>query len=381
MNATDIAALHASDHYGSFVLAGGGADLLAALLVVPGASGTVADARVPYAAAAMAEYLGGTTDQAVAVGTARVMAMAALRQTLRLGAPDDSEPFGFALTASLRSAAPKRGDHRVHIALQTLGATTTLSLTLTKNARSRAAEETLVSTLGWSMLAALAGIDCAPVELLAPERLERAVQHGNPAWRPLITGAVDALDFATGATPGAAPAPRLIFPGSFDPLHAGHLQMAAIAETRTALRVEYELCIANVDKPPLDYAAIADRAAHIGGRRRLWLSRAGTFVAKAQVFPGATFVVGLDTLVRIAEGRFYASESVRDQAAADIAAQGCRFLVFGRRLGGTFLTLNDVQIPAALRAMCDVVPESAFRADLSSTQLRAAQAGTGPEQP
>ena len=87
MNATDIAALHASAHYGSFVLAGGGADLLAALLVVPGASGTVADARVPYAAAAMAEYLGGTTDQAVAVGTARVMAMAALRQTLTSARP------------------------------------------------------------------------------------------------------------------------------------------------------------------------------------------------------------------------------------------------------------------------------------------------------
>ena len=60
MNETDITALHASPHYGSFVFAGGGAQLLAALLAVPGASATVADARVPYAPAAMAQYLGGT---------------------------------------------------------------------------------------------------------------------------------------------------------------------------------------------------------------------------------------------------------------------------------------------------------------------------------
>ena len=82
-------------------------------------------------------------------------------------------------------------------------------------------------------------------------------------------------------------------------------------------------------------------------------------------------MVGLDTLARIAESRFYVNAAMRDQAAAEIAALGCSFLVFGRKLGDTFLNLDDVQIPPALRALCDAVPESAFRADLSSTQLRA----------
>ena len=372
MNDAQIKALHASTHYGSFVFAGGGTALLAALLAVPGASGTVADARIPYASAALAQYLGGVPDQAVAVTTVRAMAMAALRQTLGLGLPEQSEPFGFAITASLRSATPKRGEHRAHIALQTLSETRTLSIVLSKDARSRAAEESLVSALGWTMLAELAGIPCPPVDLLAEENIARESYAGNPTWRRLIGGEVDALDFVTGTPPSAQKAARLVFPGSFNPLHSGHKRMAAVAEARTGLTVEYELCIANVDKAPLDYAAIGARGAGIIDERKLWLTRAGTFVAKARVFPGATFIVGIDTLVRIAEPRFYSSIEQRDQVANELAALGCHFLVFGRKLGDTFLNIDDVQLPTALRELCDAVPENAFRADLSSSQLRAA---------
>ena len=383
MNPVDVTALHAAPHYGSFVFAGGGTNLLAALLAVPGASATVADARVPYAPAAMAQYLGGHPDQAVAVDTVRAMAMAALRQTLSLGVPDGKEPFGFAVTASLRSATSKRGEHRAHIGLQTLAESYTLSLTLTKDARDRGAEEALVSALAWSLLAEHAGIACPPMKLLAGEIVVRDRHPGNPAWRRLLAGDVDALDFATGAPPPQGKASRLIFPGSFNPPHDGHAQMVAIAEARTGLTVAYELCIANVDKPPLDYAQISQRGRRITTQRQLWLSRAGTFAMKARVFPGATFIVGLDTLVRIAESRFYPSVEIRDRVAAEIAALGCRFLVFGRKLGDTFLTIDDVQLPAALRALCDAVPETAFRADVSSAQLRALRGDStdGQDQP
>jgi hypothetical protein len=57
-------------------------------------------------------------------------------------------------------------------------------------------------------------------------------------------------------------------------------------------------------------------------------------------------------------------------AIASIAAAGCRFLVFGRRQGGRFVTLRDSSVPAALREMCDEVPESQFREDISSSHLR-----------
>jgi hypothetical protein len=81
--------------------------------------------------------------------------------------------------------------------------------------------------------------------------------------------------------------------------------------------------------------------------------------------------VGADTVVRIADPRYYAGEEQGLAAAlAEIAAHGCRFLVFGRQLEGRFQTLSELAIPAALRTLCDEVPAAEFREDVSSTELR-----------
>ncbi len=54
----------------------------------------------------------------------------------------------------------------------------------------------------------------------------------------------------------------------------------------------------------------------------------------------------------------------------EIAALGCRFLVFGRRTAAGFETAADLDLPPTLRTLCDVVSEAEFRADVSSTALR-----------
>ncbi|CAI8038541.1 NADH-quinone oxidoreductase subunit C 2 [Geodia barretti] len=50
-----------------------------------------------------------------------------------------------------------------------------------------------------------------------------------------------------------------VLPGSFNPLHLGHEQMAAIAGQITGLEVVYELAVLNVDKPPLEEEEIVRR--------------------------------------------------------------------------------------------------------------------------
>jgi len=74
-------------------------------------------------------------------------------------------------------------------------------------------------------------------------------------------------------------------------------------------------------------------------------------------------------------------------AAIDhIAGRGGRFLVFGRRSRreapaeanetpsvDDFQTAALLVLPPELLALCTEVPESAFRADISSTQLRRQQ--------
>jgi hypothetical protein len=101
------------------------------------------------------------------------------------------------------------------------------------------------------------------------------------------------------------------------------------------------------------------------------LTRAPTFAEKATLAPGCVFVVGADTLQRIGDPKYYGGDSAkRDAAIAGIADHGCRFLMFGRMVAGKFSSLRELDLPALLRALCDEVPESEFRDDITSTELR-----------
>jgi hypothetical protein len=94
-------------------------------------------------------------------------------------------------------------------------------------------------------------------------------------------------------------------------------------------------------------------------------------VEKSELFPHATFIVGIDTLVRIADPKYYDGDpSKRDAAIAEIASRGCRFLAFGRVIDGEFKVLSDLTLPPAIAAICDEVPAAEFREDVSSTELR-----------
>ena len=53
--------------------------------------------------------------------------------------------------------------------------------------------------------------------------------------------------------------------------------------------------------------------------------------------------------------------------------QNIRFLVFGRLVNGEFLTLSNIRISAALLELCDEIPESDFRVDISSSEIRASE--------
>ncbi len=147
--------------------------------------------------------------------------------------------------------------------------------------------------------------------------------------------------------------------------------MAEIARRKLRGPAEFEISIVNVDKPPLDYLEIARRLEQFHAEQCVWLSRAATFEEKSAQFPGATFVVGVDTLKRIADVRYYGGAPAACRAALRrIAERGCRFLVFGRLEGDRFLTLADLDLPSELCEICEGVAEDEFREDVSSTALR-----------
>ncbi len=127
---------------------------------------------------------------------------------------------------------------------------------------------------------------------------------------------------------------------------------------------------------PLDFIEIADRAAQFGEREPLWLTRAATFAGKARIFPGTTFIAGVDTIARLCDRRYYGDDTESmDRAIDSIREAGCRFLVFGRATGRGFQALGDLRLPARLLEICQEVPEPRFRYDISSTKLRRGRDG------
>jgi len=352
------------------VLTGGGSNALADLLAVPGASRTVLEAVVPYSEGAMIDFLGGRPDRFCSPQTARAMAMAAFHRALRYGGGNDANA-GISCTASLATDRPKRGDHRAHLALQTATTTVTWSLQLAKQRRTRLEEERLVSRLALNAVADACEIqDHLELNLYEDERLERTAVDAQPAWRELLLGSIERVRQGDSAAAGAA-APPVVFPGAFNPLHAGHRGMACIAEEIMAAPVAFEISIINVDKPPLDYFEIDARTRQFTADRALWLTRSSTFEEKSRLFPAATFVVGSDTLARIGNPRYYGNDSTACRLAIErIADRGCHFLVFGRYLDGRYVHVSDLDLPERLRSICREVPEQRFREDISSAAIR-----------
>ena len=348
--------LHSSPWRGVFHLTGGGAGFVSEMLGTAGASRTVLEARVPYAEASLADLLGGKPDQACSSATARALAMAAFQRAQRFGG---RPTFGFGMTASLATERPKRGGCRAHIAVQTLKHTSHCEVQLTED---RTTQETTLVEQAWRTL-------FTALDLTKPEKRGRAAANEDvpvqraaaPApWRRLIMGADQVVRTDHDA--------KLIFPGSFNPLHEGHRRMMAIAEARLGCRGAFELSVENADKPLLDYQEIERRLAQFD--RPVWLTRLPTFAAKAEQFPGAFFVVGMDTLIRIADPRYYGGIAGRDKAMAAMAALQTRFVAFGRTAASGFQDLSEAGLPQALQDICIAVGEGEFRMDLSSTQLR-----------
>jgi len=165
-----------------------------------------------------------------------------------------------------------------------------------------------------------------------------------------------------------------ILPGAFNPIHDGHHRLREAAATFLGRSVFLELSICNVDKPMLGADEIHRRLQQIPDCCVL-LTNAALFVDKARLFPDCWFVVGFDTAERILDPKYYGQDlRRRDQSLRDLHSADVKFLVAGRvdldRKPAVFRSISQLPVDHDYRDMFVELPESQFRADISSRAIR-----------
>jgi nicotinic acid mononucleotide adenylyltransferase len=269
--------------------------------------------------------------------------------------------IGISVTASLATTYTKIGDHKFYISVQTESFTKSIECLLIKGSRSREEEEQLITEYVLSLVA-----ECCGIEKNMPHHDEIPVIHtikAEKSWKKLLNNDVNFISSDRST-------PELIFPGSFNPLHDGHLRMRELAEKKTGMRATFEICARNADKPPLTFHEIKRTLDQFTDNDSWVMTSAGRFSEKAEMFPNSVFIIGADTLMRVFDEKFYSNKKDMLDHIDRFNDHNINFLVFGRKVNKKFISLRDIVIPENIKNRCTGFEEGSFRDDISSTELR-----------
>ncbi|MDA7729773.1 cytidylyltransferase [Gammaproteobacteria bacterium] len=357
-----IKKIHQSPFKVTIVSSGGGTEAISSLLQVPGASNTILESYIPYAKESMDAYLNKKPDHYCSMQTCLSMAANAYKSCSKIASKTKSKYLiGISITASLATTYTKIGDHKFYIVLQTSSYTKSVACILDKNTRSRKEEEELIANYVMHLLGEACGIKVEKPS--HSENVDLSKTVAEKSWIKLLNNEVNYVSSSKSK-------PELIFPGSFNPLHEGHIRMRDLAEKKTGMQTTFEICAKNADKPPLTFQEIKRTLDQFDENDSWVMTSAGRFSEKAEMFPNSVFIIGADTLLRVFDEKFYSSNKDMNEHVERFNDHNIHFLVFGRKVKDKFISLEDINIPSKIRSRCTGFNEGSFRDDISSTEIR-----------
>lgn len=488
---TQVYGCRSPRNYISLRCTGGGMQALQWIFSTPGASAVMMDGRVPYSFPAVYEELGlngkKMESSLCSKETAVLMAQNARRKAIELLLAENrnlnvvrnANTLGISCTAALATTKAKKGKHRCFVATASRDNVAVYTLYLTTGLRSRFQEDGMCSKLIMKAIREGCVVEGGLDEPSSDELVETDVQ-AEDAMEKVVLSPADAeaategkresemhvfskiynkttgqalffLKESSAAAAGGSkaagelsledfecfenvqvPEGSLVYPGSFNPLHRGHVALIAAIMSKRGYKprdgttgplvndkgelhppVIFEIAAVNADKPPVEQGELMLRTHGLLSSDLLEefgianvcvsVTSEPLFLEKSALFKNCEFVVGADTMVRLLNPKYYGDKDriksamgdlspdrilgMQEQsmvaALATIRERGCRFIVGGRATSDApdFVSCEDIllsnnckYLPSEIRSLFEGIDEKEFRVDLSSTELRTSAA-------
>jgi len=165
----------------------------------------------------------------------------------------------------------------------------------------------------------------------------------------------------------------IVFPGSFNPLHEGHIELLLCGMFVSQKKPVFEISISNVSKPDLNTNELEERILQFKGLYEILITDEPTFFKKSRLFKGADFLIGGDTFMRLFDMDFYPDINSKNKISDNLKIlkeNGTRFIIGGRNVDGEFVDINSLEIPNDLEGMFVGIPKDVFDSNISSNKIR-----------